>query len=338
MRELCYEQLKNLSEEQITKTICNSESSPVSSASTNLCTSSQSEQVDVKMTTDMDSTDEGIRVLKENTLASNENSILKDEYARKVCGDTEGEAVSNISNINEGRRSCATNRTDNSMRQNSPSARYSTEDNSNRQTAERTHGAVEFTNDKDIPVPLKEDGMSELEDGERMEDDGDMHTRSLPDKVEREGEDPPVLHPPVVPETAHMLEMELRRRAVEADLKITGEQPKNNLLEGRDDVSLIKKSSHRGGEPGGGYELEKVGEKAEGDQPSLHEDIISVHPMQCDGIEYECGTESSGDGGGGGGGGQGSIGELLEDKLRQRALEAMMARKKNSKSIALPWI
>ncbi len=44
VRELCYEQLKNLSEERITKIICNSESSPVSSASTNLCTSSQSEQ------------------------------------------------------------------------------------------------------------------------------------------------------------------------------------------------------------------------------------------------------------------------------------------------------
>lgn len=167
-------------------------------------------------------------------------------------------------------------------------------------------------------------GMSNMDTGDRtgeVRDSASSQASKVTDTSERAPESRTV-------GSAQLLEMELRSRALEAELR------RNNASkcpEGRLPDAASPEQHGRVENWTGEERMEEV----EGDEEMdvMCEDVISLHP-ECDGNEEEEGG-LGGHGEGQGGGGESESGplkmcEILEERLRQRALQAMLDKRKRN--------
>ena len=132
-----------------------------------------------------------------------------------------------------------------------------------------------------------------------------------------------------IPEAAQLLEMELRQRALEAELRRNANQ---KWLDSKQSIQADTEPREK--EMTEDYKVGELVEKDatemvkgdcrelnENSEQNLQEDTISVHP-QCEESEDEFLVSDTRRGGG--------VGKFLEDRLRKRALQALKARDKES--------
>ena len=125
------------------------------------------------------------------------------------------------------------------------------------------------------------------------------------------------------PKVSQLLEMELRQRALEAELRRANSDNKRQYSEsdtGLDEHLSAEDEVMRSDER----------ESEESNEQLSCEDAISVHPQCNDSEEEFSGSWERGEGTGQGKCGIVNVGEFLEERLRERALQAMLKKKDSS--------
>lgn len=313
VKDICYEQLKTLSDEQITEAIASSSSMDISARLNDLIGNIESNQTgkqqdssggEAKDDTMEDVSDKS----KQETVPTEEED---DEIVINVSDVSEGSGISD-NETRDGGCGCAPPKSGSSVSEVSATPPLST--------------PVSSVKHKEVT----DGGKQNLAAIDKTESDSDKNdTRRGPgDSVPTLDEDSKTGEPPVQGVQVgadEFLEMDLRRRALEAELRRTNTDrfPGSRQRHGRATSEASGSSREREEGKDGGKSFEES------------EDLIMLHPeIECRDSDEEGQEKGSGDsveeGRGDRGDQDGKVGELLEEKLRERALQAMFTRKGHS--------